>query len=130
MNLNIDENVSKLLPWELSMTIGGTAYPTVRPTLGLVARVSGLATLGSAEAIDLVLSLFGDRKPPVAEWDPAVMTLVIGGYLQHFGEHVRKNARRVAELTQAAAPTMTATATATGAAATGAASVPPAGSGQ
>jgi hypothetical protein len=105
MNINIDEHVSKLLPWDLNMTIQGETYATKRPAVSLIARLSQAASLGTEESLGLIRAMFQEPGPDVGEWGPELLPLVIAEYLRYFNEHVRKNARRVAEILRPATPT-------------------------
>ena len=101
MKISIDEDLEKLLPWQLEMEIHGQNYPTVRPSMGSVIQLQSLASLGTSEAMGLIEGLFAEPTPDVASWMPEVTTLVVVRFLQHFNEYVEKNSQAVVDLAKA-----------------------------
>ena len=101
MEISIDEDLEKLLPWDFKMKIHGKSYRTVRPVMGSVIQLQSLASLGTPEAMGLIEGLFVAPKPDVAGWLPEVVTLVVVRFLQHFNEYVEKNSQAVVNLAKA-----------------------------
>jgi hypothetical protein len=96
-----------LIPWDATITIGGTAYRLRPLSLGDVARLESIGNAGPGRTADedraFLLSLFvGGSSPPVNEMGGSERTFLAVGALALFREHTRKNPGSIVSATAAA----------------------------
>jgi hypothetical protein len=98
----IADAVESVVPWKLAIKVGDVVYEI--PPLRVVdlAKLEGIETLSTAEALDRVGSFFGDPKPNLAEWSANQLTAAVSVMLNYFKEHASKNSTIIAEKVAAA----------------------------
>ena len=95
MRIKADADVEGLLPWLLELEIGGVAYATRRPTLGLLTRLMEMESLAGSDAMKIVGELF-EGPVPWEDWDCPTFAAVVSHYMKYAGEQIAKNSRTVA----------------------------------
>lgn len=99
MKINVDEMIQQLLPWELSLSVGGKEY-AVRPlTVADMASMQAMQSRSVEEQMKLVASLFdGEEKPDTMSWQPETLAVVMGQIGQYTKDRAEKNSPILARL--------------------------------
>lgn len=96
VNVELNRDLEALAPWDLSITKDGVDYPTRRPTLGLVARLHELPSLGDADTLKVLSEIFEAPRPDFSTWFVEEMAAALSHYLLYFAEQAGKNSAAVA----------------------------------
>jgi hypothetical protein len=94
MNVNVNQYIAKLAPWNFSITLGETRYPMRRARVGDLAALMAAEKAGSLsiESLrDAIDSLFMDPKPDLAALDMEILTIIANQYVMEFQESTKKN---------------------------------------
>jgi hypothetical protein len=94
MNLNLNDYVSKLAPWDFSVTIGEKQYAMRRP---IVADLALLASAEKANSLDIgalrdvLTDLFAGEKPDLSSLAMEFLVLIAREFVKAFQESTKKN---------------------------------------
>jgi hypothetical protein len=94
INLNIDEILQHVLPWQFSVTIGGVEHFTRRPSIGELGAMQAVTGKKIEEIEALLNSLF--TVNPQVRWDLATAMVFLEGYLEYFRLHSEKKSQEAA----------------------------------
>lgn len=113
--LNLDEIVEMIDPWEYTVRVGGQSYPTRPLTVGDLCFVESIDEGGGgvrvARLVEFAGGLFaGERKPDVGRLTPAKLKALIKGVAEYFAQRAKKNDEVEAARARVVAAERTATA--------------------
>jgi hypothetical protein len=92
VNLDIDQIVQHLLPWEFTVTAGGKTWATRRPSIGELGAMQNISGKKIAD-LELLLDSFF-VEPPGIRWDLEKVKAFFEGYLTYFNLHAQKKISR------------------------------------
>jgi hypothetical protein len=95
--IDLDAVLANLDPWDLTLTIGGTAH-RVRPlTLDQIVRLPKVAEGTVEQAIELLGGIFETPGPDVGKWDPFTLITVVRVVVEHHAKWAEMNAKKMAK---------------------------------
>lgn len=97
MNFNLDEAIAinEVLPWDFSISIGGTSH-SVRPLLNKdVIRLKTIEELPVEKQYESIAGLFESPPPAVDQWNDAQATAAIAAIIGYVNGRAAKNFRRI-----------------------------------
>lgn len=104
MTFNIDEAIDGILPWDLTLVVGGECLATRRPTLAEFGKIMRMGELSDEEGGKLLASVFDPPMEPreFLRMGNASIVAVMVTYLTYFKSRALKNPMAIAEQVRAA----------------------------
>jgi hypothetical protein len=105
MEIKIEEYVQELIPWDLSIIVGGESYATRPITIGDIVALEGVRGDASSRdgdrsrtspgrLMELVRSFFSPVKPNVEDWRVETLRAVIEQVVAYWSDISKKTRRR------------------------------------
>lgn len=94
MNLNLNDYVAKLAPWDFTVTIGEKKYMMRRPVvadLALLASAEKAKSIDIASLRDALSPLFADQRPDLSQLSMEFLMLIAQEFVKEFQESTKKN---------------------------------------
>jgi hypothetical protein len=92
MQLNVDQLLQVVQPWDFTVVLGGSEFRTRRPTIGQLGAIGALTadSRNTGRLASMVTDLFVPSElgpvPAVQEWDIDQLTAVLSGYIAYFAK--------------------------------------------
>jgi len=81
MNINLDADLAKLPPWDLTISVGGVGYPVRQPSLEEDERIDHIVDMKDAAIVELFFSFFPAERPEKSALTRDVLILFFGNLL-------------------------------------------------
>ncbi len=88
MQLNIDQILAHVLPWDFSVKVDGKEHKTRRPGIGELGAIQATGGQKIEHIAALLDSFF--VEPPGIRWDLPISEAFIAGYMEYFSLHSQK----------------------------------------
>jgi len=98
VEMDLDDYIDKLLPWDFKLTHKKKKYPTIAPTLGDIISLGSLEAKDPASLVKFrayVKGLIVQPPPDFDAWPDALVMLVFKKIGEHYKDFHSKNAERL-----------------------------------
>jgi hypothetical protein len=102
MNLDIDTILAIHHKWDLTVTVDGKDYQTVRPSIGAIGALTKAKGLSEEQLRATLASLFTEPAPDFSAWDAKRLTAFLNGYAAYFKGRIDSE-KKLEAVAQAAA---------------------------
>jgi hypothetical protein len=95
MEFDLDQTLQSLAPWDLTIRYKGEKHVTERPSIGLIAQMSGVKS-ASEENFGILQQMFAEPRPALSGWAPEAILAAHARYLAYFNSITKKNCQAAA----------------------------------